>query len=459
MIEFKEIELKDFDIYNEFIKDNNLFSCENPFVNLLVWQRAYGNMMALKDGNLFLKSGIGEDTMFRLPLGKDTEKGIEEIFEFCKPQKPSFWICEDEINNGIPEIIKKNYNFNENRNDFDYIYLREDLAQLSGKKYHSKRNHISAFSKKYNWRYEKITKDNIKDILICADKWYHERESDEYLLYEEEGIELILSNMEKLGVIGGAIYVEDIVVAFTLGTALNQDVFVTHIEKALSDYAESYTLINREFAKNELSQFKYINREDDMGIEGVRKAKLSYKPEILLKKYYCTPKSELEIECREIYEEAFGKEDKDFTDALFKNCFKYCKVLRKDGKAVSMLFLLPCELLKENEKQDAYYLFAAATKKTERGKGYMKELIEEIKKDGRTSVFLRPAEKGLIKFYENLGFKTLKAVNSSKGKVQLLPKDEFKLLESFADSPDNTEFDFMSNVENINTISFIYSFD
>ena len=91
--------------------------------------------------------------------------------------------------------------------------------------------------------------------------------------------------MEKLEVRGGAIFIENEAVAFTLGSPINDNCFDIHIEKALADYSECYTVINREFALNELSGYKYINREDDMGIEGLRKAKLSYNPCMLLKKY------------------------------------------------------------------------------------------------------------------------------------------------------------------------------
>ena len=460
MLQFEEINLSDYKIYSEFIKNNKLLNCESPFTTIFFWQDVYENKIAVTKDNLFLKSGNGKNPVFRLPLGENRDIALKEIFDFCGSYKPFFWICEDEIKDGIPEILSEKYNFYESRDDFDYIYLRDNLATLSGKKYHSKRNHISAFSKKYDWHYERITKDNAKAVKLCASKWYSSRECDKYLLNEKKGIDILLSNLEELNIIGGAIYVDGAVVAFTLGAELNSDVFVTHIEKALPEYAESYTVINYEFAKNELSQYKYINREDDMGIEGVRKAKLSYKPEILLKKYYCTPKSETEIECREIYNEAFGTEDKEFADALFKNCFKYCKFLKKQDKTVAILFLLPCELKTDSSVTDAYYLFAAATKKEYRGKGYMSELLEEIKKESKAPIFLRPAQKSLIEFYEKSGFALTCAQNSDTGEIKLLPKDEFKLLESFADTPDNSEFDFMVYGKEIKgKINFRYSFD
>ena len=97
----------------------------------------------------------------------------------------------------------------------------------------------------------------------------------------------MFQNLETLELLGGAIFVDDKVVAFTLGSKISDEIFDIHIEKALKDYAEAYTVINQQFAKNELSEYKYINREDDLGIEGLRKAKLSLKPCMLLKKYLC----------------------------------------------------------------------------------------------------------------------------------------------------------------------------
>ena len=291
MLKFKKVEIGDISVFKKYIGFSGELSCESAFVNLLIWQSAYNNMWAEEDGQLIIKSGKGEDSSYRLPFGDDFIKGINLIREYSGEKYPDFWAQEGARLDNFKAHFGDKYVFEENRDAFDYIYLREDLSNLSGKKYHSKRNHISAFSKKQEWVFKAITAENIGDVKLCAEKWYKENadREDRYLRCEKRGIETILDNMELLGVRGGAIYVEGKVVAFTLGSRISDDIFDIHIEKALSDYAEAYTVINREFART-LEGYKYINREDDMGLEGLRKAKLSYKPAILLKKYACRKK-------------------------------------------------------------------------------------------------------------------------------------------------------------------------
>jgi len=290
MIEFKDIDLKDFEIYQSFFKDNSELSCEITFVNQLLWQKAYGNKMAVKDGILFIKNESANTVSFRLPKGGSLERGVELLKKYCG-KMPNFWSEEGELFDRFCEKYKNEFEIYESREDFEYIYLSEKLANLSGKKYHSKRNHISAFSKKYNWSYKPITIENLDQVINCAEEWYKNRNelNDRFLECEKNGIAVILSNMEKLKAKGGAVYVDGKIVAFTIGSAVNENVFDIHIEKALEEYQGAYAVINREFAR-ELIQYKYINREDDMGIEGLRTAKLSYKPEIILKKYFCKAK-------------------------------------------------------------------------------------------------------------------------------------------------------------------------
>lgn len=288
MLKFKKIELEDLETYQKYTENCKGLSCENSFVNLLVWQCAYNNMMAVCEGLLFIKSGKENKETFRLPIGNDFQKGMDILKKHCG-KLPDFWVQEGSRYDKFIANYKNSYNIRESRDAFDYIYLQKDLAELSGKKYHSKRNHISAFSKKFDWRYESITKKNLSDVKLCADNWYKENAHrlDSYMQCEKRGIDIILDNFEVLNIKGGAIFVGEKMVAFTLGSPITNEIFDIHIEKALKDYAESYTIINREFAKNELSDYRYINREDDMGLEGLRKAKLSYKPHILLKKFYC----------------------------------------------------------------------------------------------------------------------------------------------------------------------------
>jgi len=288
----KEIALENYNKIASFIKSNEEHSCENSFVNLLLWQKAYKNQFKLFDDCFLLYSQSHNGELYRLPFCKNIEKGINKIFEFNNGVLPCFWAQDGARFEAFKKLFSDKYEFIEKRDAFDYVYNRSDLAELAGKKYHSKRNHIASFGKKYNWKYKTITKENTDEILECAEKWYSQNKEkfDKYMAVEKEGIKLLLENMEILNIKGGAISIGNNIVAFTLGSPINDKVFDIHIEKALKDYQEAYTVINREFAKNELSDYEFINREDDMGLEGLRKAKMSYKPAFMIKKYLCKPR-------------------------------------------------------------------------------------------------------------------------------------------------------------------------
>ena len=452
MLEFKKIKISDIEKIKKYTNMAGVFSCETSFVNLFVWQNIYHNMYAEKDGMLFIKSGENGMQNFRLPFGKDIKKGIDLLCEHCGGEDPVLWIQQGERFTEIESYIYENYQLSEHRDAFDYIYLQSDLANLSGKKYHSKRNHISSFSKQYDWQYREITDDNINDVLEYAEKWYKENADryDKYMQCEHEGIKTILQNMQALNVKGGAIYVDGKVVAFTLGSPINDEVFDVHIEKALREYATAYTVINNEFVKT-LVDYKYINREDDMGLEGLRKAKLSYKPEILLKKYFCVPKKQV---CKDIYHKNFGEEDNSFEDQLFDGCFKYCRYLEHNGKIVSMCFALPCEI--RNKK--ALYIFGVVTDENYRSQGFATKLLEQIKKETDAILILRPVDSNLISFYEKLGFKEFTATNIPND-LCLTPCGEFaQMAEEYKQSSGSFTAMYLSDKdENLENLYFPYS--
>ena len=290
---FKKIELSDKSILEPFFKNCGELTCEISFVNLLVWQQLYNNCFCIENDTLFLKSYDDDIVTYSLPFG-DMDFGMQKIIEHCGGL-PNIWAQEGKRFDEFKEKYGHFYDIYESRNEFDYIYNSCDLINLSGKKYHSKRNHISAFSKRYDWRYEDINADNLELVKKCAKTWYSQSISrmDEELKAEMLGVELMLNNMEFLGLKGGAIIVDNRVVAFTLGSEINSEIYNIHTEKALLEFDTAYTVINREFAAKNLQDYKYINREDDLGIEGLRRSKLSYRPEIILPKYICTKKENL----------------------------------------------------------------------------------------------------------------------------------------------------------------------
>ncbi len=424
MLDFKKIEIDDIDKWDKYTEGSDDISSESSFVNLLVWSEIYQNEIAFDGSTVFIKSRSNDFDTFRLPLGGDLNEGLKKIEEYSGDSTHGFWNADCETLRSLPKQFFEKYDRHSSRDTADYIYLQSDLAELSGKKYHSKRNHISAFGKKHNWQYEPITNENISLVRECADAWYNEnsKKLDRYMLCEKNGIELMLQNMERLHIKGGAIVTDGKVVAFTLGSPINKNVFDIHIEKALGDYAEAYAVINREFAAKELADYTYINREDDMGIEGLRKAKLSYKPQMLVEKFYFSPK----LPEWQIYREAFGDE-REFEDKLFSVCKKHLKTFKKDGKTVSMLFLLPCNIHIGKNTVKADYLFAAATDSKYRNKGYASALIKVALSEG-TPIFLRPATEELCSFYEKLGFKKFSAQSLQKDNIFAEPTDEFEEL-------------------------------
>ena len=292
-MDFKKIEFCDKEILEPFLKSGDELTCEISFVNLLIWQPLYNNSYCIEDGILYLKSYDENIETYSIPFG-DINVGFKKLIDHCG-SLPDVWAQDGPRFKKFNELYGKYYDIYESRNEFDYIYNSSDLINLSGKKYHSKRNHISSFSKQYNWTYEDITHKNIKKVKDCAKIWYgqYENNLDEELKNEMYSVPLLLDNMEFLEIIGGAILVDDKVIAFTLGSAVNENVYNIHVEKALPGYEAAYTVINREFAARNLQNYKYINREDDLGIEGLRKSKLSYKPEIILPKYICTKKEKV----------------------------------------------------------------------------------------------------------------------------------------------------------------------
>ena len=294
MIDFRSPRLSDEKWIKEKILQMDFPTCEYSFGNIFSYTAIMDIRVAECYGCLVTRCTFRDGFVeYCFPAGNgDKEMALREIIG-------------DGIKNGIPfgifgmnkndaELLGKYYSdrfdIHYERDMCDYIYLSDDLINLKGKKYQPKRNHISFFEKNFNWKYEKITSENISECIEMAEKWLElsQHEDKESLVQELEIIRRAFDFYDVLGYKGGLLRVDGRVIAFTMGEAVSDDIFCVHFEKAYTDIRGAYPMINRQFVMNELSEYKYINREDDTGSENLRKAKLSYYPAILADKYEAT---------------------------------------------------------------------------------------------------------------------------------------------------------------------------
>lgn len=299
MIEFRDIELRDKETIDKYLTNNPYRSSESCFSNLYGWAHKYKTQFAEWRDFLLIKfTSDRGGCSYLTPFGKgNLASAIEVLIEECGcPIKFEMSGVTQAMREEIEKAMPRRFEYKRQRSVYDYIYTSQKLINLSGKRLQSKRNHINRFKAMHsNYKYISITK-NPWEVARCKDmlqKWYdiNKESSDESLELDFKSTSLYLNNFEALDLRGGAIEVDGEFVAFSLGTRLNEDTFIVHVEKAFADIQGAYAIINQEFVRNEASEFTYINREEDMGYPSLRKAKMSYRPDILLEKFIVKEKS------------------------------------------------------------------------------------------------------------------------------------------------------------------------
>ena len=254
-----------------------------------MWTDIYENKI-YNDNGIFVSADFTDEPFFCYPIGDgDKKTTIEKLIDFSKTLGVSleFFGMTEKDRDELQFLFPKQFEITEERDYFDYLYTSESLAQLAGRKLASKRNHISYFEKTFDWKYEPITKENIHKCELLNEHWerLNREKNPEEIGDEHLAIKKALANFFDLDFEGGILTIENEIVAFTFGEKLNNNTFCTHVEKAYGNIRGAYQMINREFARQLKDRYEYINREDDTGSEGLRRAKLSYHPHRLVIKY------------------------------------------------------------------------------------------------------------------------------------------------------------------------------
>ena len=335
------------------------------------------------------------------------------------------------------DLPKDKYFVKEQEDSRDYLYLGESLRKLSGKKLHKKKNRLNLFLRQYEGRFEYRTLgcDDKDDMWKFLDRWRIQKGEDqeEHLDYEVRGIHDILRNCCELNIHMGGIYVDGRLEAFSVGSYNKiEDMAVIHIEKANPEIPGLYQAINQMFLLHEFPDVQWVNREDDMGLEGLRKAKMSYNPADFARKYLVEQlldgqksykwAEEIENTASENLPEYLPQEEKKETIPLWKACFpedtdRYLDyyyqektkdnrilVKKEDGKIISMLHRNPYKVHVGEKLWDVDYIVAVATKESRRGKGYMREVLTKALRDmnleGRPFTFLMPAAEAIYRPFD-----------------------------------------------------------
>ena len=290
MLIFKKVEISDKEWVDEILKKSDCPSLEYNFTTLFIWQKIYNIEIARKNDWLFVKSGKKKQS-FLFPVGSgDAGEALNELEEYSRQNNMAmdFYSLSKKGCEFLENQYPGRYTFTEKRDTFDYVYTSESLATLSGKKLSSKRNHINRFIENNpDWVYEEIDSSNIAEAATMHSLWCDKAEcdSDESLAEETCAVKRAFKYYSELGLSGGILRTDGKVVAFTMGDELNESTFLVHIEKAYAEVQGAYPMINKQFVINNCQGYDYINREDDTGDEGLRKAKLSYRPVMLVEKY------------------------------------------------------------------------------------------------------------------------------------------------------------------------------
>ena len=287
---FKDIEISDRGWVCDILEKCECPSLEYNFTTLFIWGKIYNTKIMEHNGFLLSMSG-NEHKSFLFPAGTgDLKAETDFLINYAKEN--GFKVRFHSLSVKNKEFLELNYpemfDFTEDRDSGDYVYSAESLRTLAGKKLAAKRNHINRFSENYpEWEYVPITDENIEEAQKmhnswCKDSGCHEEEG---LFHETCAVICAFIYYNELKLTGAMLKTRDGVCAFTIGDKLNDKTFLVHIEKAFSDIQGAYPMINKQFVLNAGEGYEFINREEDTGDEGLRKAKLSYRPVEIIKKF------------------------------------------------------------------------------------------------------------------------------------------------------------------------------
>ena len=414
-MDFRPLRIEDKKIIYDFYKSSNTLGTEYSYIMLFYWMQKYDIEICVSQNAVYFRITVEKEKWYYPPLVKSKEDMDGAIAEL----EESGAVIFTEITSSVKKYFcARGYKFTELRNNAEYVYLSEKLRTLAGKKLHAKRNFVMRFSSKYEYEFLTYRQEYFDEIKSLFKKWEMEKlenveDTAEFKkeAKEEENIVLsVLQNLEENDCFADILRVDGKIIGFSIGELLPTGVGAVFFEKADVTYEGAYPMINKLFVEKHFEGVKYINRQEDMGDEGLRKAKLSYHPAKIFMKckgQKAEVKTEFDKDLIELYREAFSEDNEETVNFFFKNVFSpvAVKEIRENGELLSALHVLRKRLSYINIELDLPFIVGVATFKRYRGLGYAKKLLKEtldcMRLNEEPFIALYPQIEG---FYEALGF-------------------------------------------------------
>ncbi len=289
--EFEPIRLEDREIFNEFFSRYQPDTSELTFTNLFIWRSFFGIEWSLYKNWLLIICTENPRSIYALPpIGPPSRLWvIRTLFKWMKEEAgvrvPRIERADELLISEIQD--QREFMIEPTRNHFDYVYLTDELVKLPGKRYMRKRQQTNRFKNSYSFEYVPLENAHMERCIELTGQWCDLKRCDEELnlMGEKEAVLEALNNYQTLELCGGAIMIDGVIEAFALGEMLNNKTAVIHVEKANQEIRGIYQIINQQFCENQWKYIPYMNREQDLGVEGLRQAKQSYQPYKLIEKF------------------------------------------------------------------------------------------------------------------------------------------------------------------------------
>ncbi len=408
---FNSFHIQDKALFQQYLQDGGRV-CEHAFANLFAWQQDFGNRWTVCHDRLIVRSSTdapGEPKKYML-LPDVRTLHLPDIIRQIQEDAGEYPFClarmSEEDKHYLECLFPDMFMFDNHRDDMDYVYDAQVFKTFKGRKLAAKRNHVNKFKSLYRYHYEVLTPDLFEDCLRLERQWCADQHDDTGLLEAEEcAIRNFFDHYQDLDLVGGALYVEDTLAAFTFGSPINNNTFDIHIEKADVRFEGVFPMMSQLFAQHLPTQYQYVNREEDLGLPGLRQSKLSYHPLRLEPKFSARLLNDdlRGIIC--LWQDVFH-DDEAFIHAFLSRYYhpEHAFLRREAGRVVAQCMLVPCN----SEVGRVAYLYAIATIEECRGQELAAQVTEEAisyaRGNGFAAVALIPANDGLRHYYARFGF-------------------------------------------------------